>query len=388
MTNCILKTGDTMTGNLTLPNLYLTNPTGTTSSIYFSPTPSIYSIFSRKVPWAMYFAEDYNASSPTILPNYLNDGTRNATLSGTTVTKTTASGNGATAPITFISGTTGSIITFPTGSIPNSFTILSLTRYTGGTNTRRILQASTNNWLHGHWGGNRGVAHYDGWKTPVSIAGNVNDWLCMIGKNGGAVPNNILADGATRGTAPGGTGNLQLTINSGIYGSGESSDWALSCVMIWETHLTDAEMVDLNTIINIYKNDGISIKNIYNSTNDGESIIESRVYSGTERTELLVFKGNDATGTNAPDRIRLKAAFDTYNTTTSGLNRNNENIVMLINENGNVGIGTTTNLTNRLNINGTCSATTFSGSGASLTSIPYANITGLPATFPPMRQTH
>jgi hypothetical protein len=78
LTNYILKTGDTMTGNLILPNLYLTNTTGATSSIYFSPTPSIYSIFSRKVPWAMYFAEDYNASSPTILPNYLNDGTRNA----------------------------------------------------------------------------------------------------------------------------------------------------------------------------------------------------------------------------------------------------------------------------------------------------------------------
>jgi hypothetical protein len=77
----------------------------------------------------MYFAEDYNASSPTILPNYISNG-RNATLSGTTVTKSTASGNGATAPITFISGTTGSIITFPSGSIPDTFTILSLTRYT------------------------------------------------------------------------------------------------------------------------------------------------------------------------------------------------------------------------------------------------------------------
>jgi len=101
--NYLLKNGDTMIGNLTLPNLYLTNPTGATSSIYFSPTPSIYSIFSRKVPWAMYFAEDYNASSPTILPNYLNNGTRNAILSGTAVTKSTLSGNGETAPITFIS---------------------------------------------------------------------------------------------------------------------------------------------------------------------------------------------------------------------------------------------------------------------------------------------
>jgi hypothetical protein len=63
-----------------------------------------------------------------------------------------------------------------------------------------------------------------------------------------------------------------------------------------------------------------AIETLYNSINDDESIIESRVYSGTERTELLLFKGNDATGTNAPDRNRLKAgniAFDTYNTTTN-----------------------------------------------------------------------
>ncbi len=49
---------------------------------------------------------------------------------------------------------------------------------------------------------------------------------------------------------------------------------------------------------------------------------------------------------------------------------------------GNVGIGTSTNLTNKLNIFGTCSATIFSGSGARLTNIPYASITGLPSTFP------
>ncbi len=52
--------------------------------------------------------------------------------------------------------------------------------------------------------------------------------------------------------------------------------------------------------------------------------------------------------TNGSDRIRLKAgniAFDTYSSSTPSSSRNNENIVMRINENGNVGIGTTANLT-------------------------------------------
>ncbi len=62
-----------MTGNLSLPNLYLNNPTNTTASIFFRPNVSIYSLFSRKVPWAMYFAEDFNTTT-NVLPNYLNNG--------------------------------------------------------------------------------------------------------------------------------------------------------------------------------------------------------------------------------------------------------------------------------------------------------------------------
>jgi hypothetical protein len=135
-------------------------------------------------------------------------------------------------------------------------------------------------------------------------------------------------------------------------------------------------------MINDYKTSGTSIKTLLNSVNDDECVIESRVYGGTEKTELLLFKGNDATGANGADRIRLRAgniAFDTYSSTTT--NRNLENIVMLINENGNVGIGTTTTLTNKLNVNGTISATSFSGNGAALTNLTYANIDGKPTNF-------
>ena len=58
---------------------------------------------------------------------------------------------------------------------------------------------------------------------------------------------------------------------------------------------------------------------------------------------------------------------------------------MIIDTSGNVGIGTTTNLTNRLNVNGTVSATLFSGSfsgtGNSLTNIPISGITDLQTTL-------
>ena len=72
-------------------------------------------------------------------------------------------------------------------------------------------------------------------------------------------------------------------------------------------------------------------------------LLKSRVYNGVEKRELLYFKGNDATGSNEADRIRLRAGnvvFDTYSTATT--DRNTENIRMHINENWNVGIGSQT----------------------------------------------
>ena len=386
--NYLPLVGGTMSGvlyvnsNIQTQQLYINNP-ASTSSIFFTTNYSIYSIFSRKVPWAMYFAEDYNASSPTVLPNYISNG-RDATLSGTAVTKTTVSGNGALGAITYISGTTTSTILFPTGSIPTTFTILGLARYTGDTK-QRILRGLTKNWLHGHYASLKGQAFYDGWKTNTNIssAGLLNDWLCCIGKNGGSIPGNILADGVGVGTAIGGVGDDRLSINTGPFH--EPSDWALSCVMIWNTHLTDAEMVDLNTIVNTYKNDGISIKSLIALTNDDDSVIESRVYNGLEKTELLLFKGNDATGTNGSDRIRLKAgniAFDTYSTLTSSDNRNTENIVMLINENGNVGIGTTTNLSYKLDVNGSLNSTSLFQNGTQINFSSYATNTNLTNYLP------
>jgi hypothetical protein len=49
-------------GNIKTQQLYINNP-NSTASIFFSPNPPIYSIFSKKVPWAMYFAEDYNTTT-------------------------------------------------------------------------------------------------------------------------------------------------------------------------------------------------------------------------------------------------------------------------------------------------------------------------------------
>lgn len=70
-----------------------------------------------------------------------------------------------------------------------------------------------------------------------------------------------------------------------------------------------------------------------NGDNDFQhTVIEGRNYAGPDKSELLLFKGNDSRGcggnTCGPDRIRLRAgeiAFDVFNNTT--VDRNVENIV-------------------------------------------------------------
>ena len=72
------------------------------------------------------------------------------------------------------------------------------------------------------------------------------------------------------------------------------------------------------------------------------STIASRNYSGGENTEIIIFKGNDVGTTTVADRIRLRAGaivFDTFPGASS--DRTAENIRMVIDGSGNVGIGNT-----------------------------------------------
>jgi len=96
------------------------------------------------------------------------------------------------------------------------------------------------------------------------------------------------------------------------------------------------------------------------------SVIETRLYSGSENSEMLLFKGNDIAGPSGPDRIRLRAgaiAFDTYSGATN--NRTSENIRMYIKENGNIGIDTT-DPQYKLDVNGTANATTLQQGGVAV----------------------
>ena len=163
-----------------------------------------------------------------------------ATLSGSGFAALAESGHGAAASVAALQGTTASVVSF--GSIiKSSFTICSVTRYTGGIKWR-ILNGGGQNWLHGHGGEKAGVAYYRGWKTS-RMAGSVSpntDWVVMCGTNAGSQLK--LVNGVDVGTASGGLGGVSLWINGGNYMPGAGSDFAIAELITWPRGLTSDEV--------------------------------------------------------------------------------------------------------------------------------------------------
>jgi hypothetical protein len=220
---------------------------------FVSNTNIINYLIPGKQPWGIYDAAMWNSTTNT-LPEARGNG-RDATATGTTITYGSASGNGAAVRIPYISGVTTTLLTWPAGSIPTNFTICSITRYTtAGTNNERILTSNTGNWVHGHVntsGSKRGIAYYELFKTQsTSSIGTLNNWLVMCGNNGSSVEKGILVDSVDSGIVSGGTGNRQLAINR--YSLGQTSDWTLTYVVVYDTVLTDGEMLTVSNVLMSY----------------------------------------------------------------------------------------------------------------------------------------
>ena len=215
---------------------------------------SFASVFANKPPWGIYSAESWNSSTNTLVEVRQNG--RDATTSGVTQSVAT-SGNGATGSITYLSGNTQARVIWPANSIASTFTICSITRYSGPSKGR-ILNASGINWLHGHWSNNKNAVYYQGWMAGGTNS-SVMDWAVVCGKNNGTAPNNVLANGVPVGTSSGGSGNGQLQINNS-----ENSDFQFSQLIIWDQTLTDSEMSTISNKL-MRQLSGEQIFNLYAS---------------------------------------------------------------------------------------------------------------------------
>ena len=110
------------------------------------------------------------------------------------------------------------------------------------------------------------------------------------------------------------------------------------------TYLGDTTTKTIGGILQVGTSSGGGIIKLGGAADDTGfdlAFIENRAYV-TNKSEIVIFKGNDVEGSVGADRIRLRAgaiAFDTYSTTSTSATT--ESIRMYIDGAGNVGIGTT-----------------------------------------------
>lgn len=244
-----ILTDNNITSMSTLLNRYLIN--GVSLRQVLQPYLIKYLLI-NKPPWGIYFASDWDGEN-TLYESRKNG--RNATTKN--ITYSNKIGIGSAVPIPSLSGDTNASIQWPNGSIPEQFTICSITRYTGGAN-QRILQSSSvgkSNWFHGHNNNNNGVVYYESWMTPeINNVGAPIDWVVTCGKNASTLPNNIWVNNKNIGNNNNGVGGLQLGINVPNTGccSNETSNWAFNQVYIWDQILTDIEIKLVSNALTTY----------------------------------------------------------------------------------------------------------------------------------------
>ena len=240
-------------------------PTGYNKSDFWA-------VISTYEPWGIYYAGNFADNKLNDISNTTHYN-REAIVTGNVINKN-ESGNGALGTIKSISGTTATTIEWPFNSISDKFTICSITRYTGN-NNKRILTArdakSSNDWIHGHKDGKRGVVYYNEFKTnsspELNLNGNITDWVVTCAKNDNNIPNNVYVNGVPSGIKPGGQGNLKLAINKidDITIINEQSDFALSYIIIWNRNLTDIAINIISKALMNYLDTGEEL--IFNTNN-------------------------------------------------------------------------------------------------------------------------
>jgi hypothetical protein len=175
----------------------------------------------------------------------------------------TVAGNGAGAGISipYVGGTTSTKVNWGSASIPSTFTICSITRYSGAAK-QRILGCTNKSWLHGHFGLDEKYAGATFYGTDISLNYTITpdtNWVVACGRNVvGSGKVGTIINGVTTSTGMGGTGNCDLSIGNYCTGdtcdgvNPETSDWQLSRLYVWDSHLSDDVFARVSSELNQY----------------------------------------------------------------------------------------------------------------------------------------
>ncbi len=189
---------------------------------------------------------------------------RHGVLTGGMVSVGSVTGNGAGWSIPYAGGTTSTSISWPASSIPNTFTICSITRYSGQAYERILACDNSKNWAHGHLSGSAGAVYYNGAPYINYAISPKTNWVIACGRNTFA-GSGYIVNGVVISTNEGGNGNCKLTIQGW---TGQESDWQLSKLYIWNRHLSNTEFAEASANLNSYVA-GQTLKTVECSCNAG-----------------------------------------------------------------------------------------------------------------------
>jgi hypothetical protein len=224
---------------------------------------------SIKLPWAGYNANDYDSKN-NILPNFIDINDRTKDIK--TININNVKLNNKSSPIPFLYGDKDSYIIFPDNSINSNFTICSITKYTSKNpdNNKKILRSIDNKtqFYHGHFNNKIGVIQYDNHEFSKGIAitaeNPADSWISVCAKNS-KPPNNVYINNNDLSLTNVDTSYFSINRNPNILtinynkdmNTTDNSEWALSYILIWDTHLTDEEIKSVSNALNIYIQKGI-----------------------------------------------------------------------------------------------------------------------------------
>lgn len=266
---------------ISVPAIYTTQDIeAPKSSTPLSNYQILNNIFKFYTPWAIYDGKRYN-SSRGVIPELLNRECKNAIVSGKNANIAQEG------KISYLSGTTETIVDFPEYSLPEYYTICAITKYTNSDPNKnyRILttQNESPNWLLGHHSGFIGVMHNRVWRTHPyeNVSNNINDWVvsCVKSSATSSVDNTMLFNGIKK-SYPNqvagkidyyNSGDKSIVINKCIWG--QKSDFGLSYLIIWDKVLSDNQLKTVSDSLLEYLRTGsdLDLSGINVNLNDGST---------------------------------------------------------------------------------------------------------------------
>jgi hypothetical protein len=223
---------------------------------------------SVKLPWAGYYAIDYDSKN-NILPNFIDVNDRTKDIKTTNISNVKLD---KASSIPFLFGDKDSYIIFPENSISSNFTICSISKYTSKNpnNNKKILRSIDNKtqFYHGHFNNKIGVIEYDNYEFSKGIAitpeNSADSWISVCAKNS-KPPNNVYINNNNLSFTTIDNSYFSINRNANILTinynkdmtTTDNSEWALSYILIWDSHLTDEEIKSVSNSFDKFIKTGI-----------------------------------------------------------------------------------------------------------------------------------